>query len=145
MKRASIATILLCSMVPAKAEGGLATKWAGPNLTTIVSGKSDIATLYADRQAVVVEYVMAMRRYEVLTGPWTWVGANGDSVRRIGNDVFRVSLGNYAGNWFTELECIALEWPMFLCSDGKERKMSAPDPSTMIFDGVEYKRLPPRK
>ena len=116
MKRASIATILLCSIAPAKAEGGLAAKWAGPNLTSIVSGKSEIATLYADRQAVVVDYVMAMRRYEVPTGPWTWVGANGDS-----------------------------EWPMFLCSDGKERKMSAPDPSTMVFDGVEYKRLPPRK
>ena len=145
MKRASIATVLLCSIVPAKAEGGLAAKWVGPDLASIVSGKSDIVTLYADRQAVVVDYVMAMRRYEVPTGPWTWVGANGDSVRRIGNDVFRVFLGNYAGNWFTELECIALEWPMFLCSDGKERKMSAPDPSTMVFDGVEYKRLSPSK
>jgi hypothetical protein len=34
---------------------------------------------------------------------------------------------------------------MFLCSDGKERKMSAPDASTMVFDGVEYKRLSPSK
>lgn len=145
MKRASIATILLCSIIPAKAEGGLAAKRAGPDPTSIVSGKSDIATLYAARQAVVVEYVTAMRRYEGPTGPWTWVGANGDSVHRMGNGVFRVSLGNCACNWFTELECTALEWPMFLCSDGKERKMSAPDPSTMVFDGVEYKRLTPSK
>ena len=60
---------------------------------------------------------------------------------RLKDGTFRIFLGNYFGNWFTELDCAILEWPMIDCSDGKKRKMSAPDMTTMILDGVEYRRF----
>lgn len=118
-----------------------------------------MALLYSARPAVLIDYVAAMRRYEAAAGrdehpenpfqepgelrarePWTWTAANGDVVRRLREGVFVVWSGNYLGNWFTDVECTILEWPAFLCTNGQTWKMSAPDPDTMIFDDVEYKR-----
>lgn len=162
MRRASIAATLVLAMLPARAES-LIEKWKAFDPTRIASDNSDMATLHADQRAVVA-YVAAMRRYQAAAGqsnpehyassflptdrpmasaPWTWTASDGDTVRRMENGAFRVFLGNYFGNWFTELDCAILEWPMFHCSDGKKRKMSAPDPTTMILDGVEYRRFLP--
>ncbi|MFU0506095.1 hypothetical protein [Pseudaminobacter sp. NGMCC 1.201702] len=126
---------------------------------------STIAASYADKPAVLIAYVAAMRSYgaaaerEGVTSladtlvardrppsiPWTWTAANGDSVRRVEEGVFRLSTGDYLDNWFTEVECRMDEWPLFLCSDGKERRMSAPDLGTMIFQGIEYTRPLPEE
>ena len=72
--------------------------------------------------------------------PWTWIAASGDSVRRVNAGMFKLSTGSYLGNWFSDIECLVVEWPTFLCSDGRKRKMPAPDAETVIFEGVEYKR-----
>jgi hypothetical protein len=162
VRRASIAAILVLATLPAWAES-LIEKWKTFDPRSIASDNSNMATLHADQRAVVA-YVAAMRRYQTAAGqtnperyassflstdrpmasaPWTWTASDGDTVRRMENGAFRVFLGNYLGNWFTEFDCAILEWPIFRCSDGKERKMSAPDPTTMILDGVEYRRFLP--
>lgn len=125
------------------------------------ASSSTMAALYTARPAVLVEYVAAMRRYQAaaaradVTGlairlemsegpppnePWTWIAASGESVRRVNAGMFKLSTGSYLGNWFSDIECIVVEWPTFRCSDSRMRKMSAPDAETVIFDGVEYKR-----
>jgi hypothetical protein len=134
---------------------------AAHHMGRLDSSFSNMAALYAARPAVLVEYVAAMRRYQAAAArseasalatrlemeaqaptsePWTWVAASGDSVRRVKAGMFKLSTGSYLGNWFSDIECIVVEWPTFLCSDGRKRKMSAPDAETVIFDGVEYKR-----
>ncbi|XCG52153.1 hypothetical protein ABVK50_32165 (plasmid) [Mesorhizobium sp. WSM2240] len=120
-----------------------------------------MAALYAARPAILVKYVAAMRRYQAAAArsdvsgpattlemsaepprnePWTWIAASGDSVRRVEASMFKLSTGSYLGNWFFDIECLVVDWPTFLCSDDRKRKMSAPDPETVIFDGIEYKR-----
>ncbi|RUM99263.1 hypothetical protein EET67_03610 [Pseudaminobacter arsenicus] len=143
---------LLCWTLPAQAQHL-------PAESTAFERTVSMARLYLARQSVLVDYVAAMRRYEAAVArkkhpenlfqeagqagesePWTWTAANGDTVRRREEGVFIVQSGNYLGNWFTNTECIILEWPAFLCADGQTWKMSAPDPDTVIFGDVEYTR-----
>jgi hypothetical protein len=109
--------------------------------------------------AVVVRYAAAMKEQRTVNAagnltrrfksrdaslegdPWIWLAATGGFVRRKDNRTFQVVQGNSLGNWFTEFECGMHEWPVFLCTDGVHRTMSAPDNRTMVFDGVEYKRF----
>ena len=163
IRRASAAFMLVQAMLPARAEG-LIEKWKTVDFGGTSSVRSDVANLYPRQREVMVAYVAAMRRYEAAAGntkteriarafrprdqpfvgePWTWIASNGDLVRREEIGTFGVFRGNYPTNWFTKFDCSILEWPMFLCSDGRTRKMSAPDPTTMILDGVEYKRFAP--
>jgi hypothetical protein len=125
------------------------------------TSSSNMDALYAARPAVLVEYVAAMRKYRAAAArddvsglamrlemnaepprnePWTWIAASGDSVRRVKAGMFKLSTGSYLGNWFSDIECLVVKWPTFLCSDGRKRKMSAPDAETVIFEGVEYRR-----
>ncbi len=163
IRRVLAAFMLVQVMLPARAEG-LGEKWKTIDLGGTSSISSAVADLHPYQRAVLVAYVAAMRRYEAAAGntkteriaraflprdqpfvgePWTWIASNGDLVRREEIGTFGVFRGNYPTNWFTKFDCLILEWPMFLCSDGKMRKMSAPDSSTMILDGVEYKRFAP--
>lgn len=150
MRMASIASVLLCSTFAATAQHMPAMMFE----STVA-----MAVLYADRPSAIVDYVVAMRRNETEAArgerpqnlfrlqseprarePWTWIAANGDMVRRLQEGVFVVRHGDYSANWFTDLECTILEWPRFQCLDGQTVTMSAPDPDTVIFGDIEYRR-----
>jgi hypothetical protein len=155
----SMTAIVLCSIHQAGAEDRVTAR--GAHHIARRDASSGMAGLYAARPAVLVEYVAAMRRYHAAAAradvsglamrlemnaeparnePWTWIAASGDSVRRIKPGMFKLSTGSYLGNWFFDIECLVVEWPTFACSDGRNRKMSAPDAETVIFDGIEYTR-----
>jgi hypothetical protein len=156
----SITAFVLCSIHHAGAEDRVAA-WAVQHVGHRAASSSIMAALYAGRPAVLVEYVAAMRRYQAAAAgadesglairlemsaeppqnePWTWIAASGDSVRRVKAGMFKLSTGNYLGNWYSDIECLVVEWPTFLCSDDRKRKMSAPNSETVIFEGVEFKR-----
>jgi hypothetical protein len=156
----SMLAIVQCSIHQAGAEDRVTARVA-LHMGRRDASTSNMAALYAARPAVLVEYVAAMRRYQAaaaradvsslatrlqmnteppINEPWIWIAASGDSVRRVKAGMFKLSTGSYLGNWFSDIECLVVEWPTFLCSDGRERRMSAPDAETVIFEGVEYKR-----
>jgi hypothetical protein len=156
----SVLAIVQCSMHRAGAEDRVVA-WAPHHIGGRDVSSLNMAALYAARPAVLVEYVAAMRRYQAAAArddvselamrlemsgesprnePWTWIDASGDSVRRIRAGMFKLSTGSYLGNWFSDIECLVVEWPTFLCSDGRKRRMLAPNAETVIFEGIEYKR-----
>jgi hypothetical protein len=156
----SIPAIVQLSIHQAGAKDRVTAR-AAQHMGSLDASSSNMTALYAAKPAVLVEYVGAMRRYRAAavradaTGlairmemsdepppndPWTWIAASGDSVRRVKAGMFKLSTGSYLGNWFSDIECLLMEWPTFLCSDGRKRKMSAPDAETVIFEVVEYKR-----
>lgn len=150
MRLASIASLLLLPTLVAAAQ----------HMPAGMVGRGIVmAALYSANPSAIVDYVAAMRRYEAEAArreqpenpfrvqgalrprePWTWTAANGDVVRRLQEGVFVVWRGDYSANWFTDLHCTILEWPTFQCSDGQIMTMSAPDPDTVIFGDVEYRR-----
>ncbi|WP_394885828.1 hypothetical protein ACG873_01795 (plasmid) [Mesorhizobium sp. AaZ16] len=155
MRAASIVAFVLFAVLAARAEGPadhLLTNGVG----SLFSNHSDMAGFDL---AVIVRYAAAMKEQRTVNAAgnptgrlkssdeslevdsWIWFAASGDFVRRKDNRTFQVVRGNSLGNWFTEFECEMHEWPLFLCTDGTQRKMSAPDTKTMVFDGVEYKRF----
>lgn len=152
MRVASTAALLLFPLLQAQAQDVAGRP-------TVIERPVSMTALYSGKPALIIDYVAAMRRFEAAAGreehpenafqkldqagvqePWTWTAADGDTVRRLKEGVFKVSRGDYLGNWFTDLECTILEWPTFLCADGQTWKMSAPDAGTVIFGEVEYRR-----
>jgi hypothetical protein len=132
-------------------------------VTMLDTRPQGMAALY-DAESVVARYVAAMMRYRMVferedfsqlaypfifqdhpySGmPWTWTASDGATVRRLPNGAFRITSSTYLGNLFTEVTCEDAGWPMFACSDGRKRQMSAPDLSTIIFDGTKYVRVLP--
>lgn len=75
--------------------------------------------------------------------PFLWVAQDGSSIRRTGDGLFRLTLATPHRDWFFETQCHAAGWPMFYCTDGRERQMSAPDLSTTIFDDIAFRRVMP--
>lgn len=162
MRPSSILMVfLLCLAGPAQAENP-AFAWA-----TILGDRIEAAhqaampSLAAERDAVIASYDAAMRQFrvavergkdrellaiflpndgEIHPERWIWTAPNGDSIRRIGNGVFRLAQGNYRQNWFFEVECTVIDWPNLYCDDDSQRIMSAPDERTVVFDGVTYTR-----
>lgn len=116
---------------------------------------------YADKKVVVGKYAAAMTRYRErlqdvkkpvgLAGPfspaggerWTWLAADGRVVRRAEDGTFSLTSGDCVGLFCLETNCIGAGWPLFVCEDGRQRTMSAPDFSTVIFDGITFRRVPP--
>ncbi len=74
---------------------------------------------------------------------WTWRAPNGSLIRRLDDGRFSVTEGNCVSSLCRELFCYDAGWPMFMCDDGSTRKMSAPDFSTVVFDGVTFTRTAP--
>jgi hypothetical protein len=120
-----------------------------------------MANLHAGRPSIVADYAAAMTRYRTVAEvadfkppaypflsprsviarePWTWMARDGSVVRRLGIGLFRITAADNSGSWFTDIECAEAGWPLFECTDGRSRRMSAPDSETMVFGGVEYKR-----
>jgi hypothetical protein len=112
---------------------------------------------------VVTDYSAAMTHYRTLlseraTGNglagyfiapapnrWTWRAADGSTVRRVDNGVFRLTIGDCLSSLCIAIDCQDSGWPQFECRDGLTRKMAAPDFSTLIFDGVTYQRESPSR
>lgn len=72
---------------------------------------------------------------------WIWAAESGDTVQRVSTDSYRMLSGNCFTRTCTWIMCRPRAWPTFTCDDGRNRKMSAPDLSTMIFDGIKYRRV----
>lgn len=157
---ATAAALLLCVLTPATAQGS-APQWATLFLARLVPEQSGIARLYAGREVIIAQYTLGMRRLKAAgergggqpiaiaflpreglppLEPFTWVAANGDMVRRVGDGVFVLSAGNQLGNWYTDITCQVTGWPTLVCGDGSERTISAPDLETLTLDGVAFKR-----
>lgn len=77
--------------------------------------------------------------------PFMWVADDGSSIRRMEDGVFRLTVASKNSDWFSPIHCHAAGWPMFYCSDGRERQMAAPDLATTIFDDVTYRRVLPQQ
>lgn len=75
--------------------------------------------------------------------PFFWVAEDGSSVRRMTDGVFLLTMASPHRDWFFMIHCHAAGWPMFYCTDGRERQMAAPDLATTIFDDVAYRRVLP--
>ena len=161
MRRLALAAMLLLLALPQAGAQGLGQRWATLFLARLLPGHSSIDRLYAGREAIIAQYTVAMRRYKAAgersagqrmaiafqprdqlpaLEPYTWIAANGDMVRRTGSGVFALAVGNPLGNWFTDITCEVTLWPTLICSDNRERKISAPDLATVVVDGVEFKR-----
>lgn len=74
---------------------------------------------------------------------FTWTGQS-DQVQRLGQDLFRLSGNDCLSHFCRQVFCTKVAWPVFQCSDGRRREMSAPDAKTMIFGGVTYTRMTSR-
>lgn len=161
MRKLAIAvTLSLCVLTPANAQGP-ASKWATLFLARLVPEHSGIARLYAGREVIIAQYTLGMRRLKAAgergagqpiaiaflpreglptLEPFTWVAANGDMVRRVGDGLFILSAGNQLGNWYTDVTCRVTTWPTLFCTDTRERTISAPDLETLTLDGIPFKR-----
>lgn len=116
---------------------------------------------YTDQKAALAKYAAAMARYRErlkdienpvgLAGPfspavgerWTWLAADGSVVRRSDDGTFSLTSGDCVRLFCLETNCIGAGWPLFVCEDGRPRTMSAPDFSTVVFDGITFRRTPP--
>ena len=135
---------------------------AGQRIDISPHAELNLARLYADRPFLVTIYVAWMERYTeealarsvesepflsrfqprdraVAPPRWTWFASNGNSVRRISAGRFRIHFRNYRANWFSTLDCVEVQWPMFRCEDGVRMTMRAPDAERIVFGDVEYR------
>jgi hypothetical protein len=71
---------------------------------------------------------------------WVWVAPDGSHVQRLNRGLFRIYQRDPTANWYRTVDCRALQWPNFVCSDGREREMSAPTTTRIVFDGANYER-----
>lgn len=163
MERFALAAVILPVLAAAPAQQAIA-ELSRRDFTMIDAQPNGMAELYADYPSVLRDYVAAMDGYRMLKpdrspsgfaypliarnealveGPWAWAATNGSTVRRLQTGGFRLTVGDYLVNWFVEVDCQDIGWPMFSCGDGRQREMSSPNLTTLVFDGVEYKRVLP--
>ena len=136
---------------------------AGEKISHVLDHTS-IASAYAGGSDLVTAYTTGMARIRLnLAGrasqtglaaplePWslraefrarTWRAADGSLLQGFaGTGGFRVTVGNCLARFCAASECSDVGWPLYSCSDGRKRKMSATDFVTASFDGVSYRRL----
>lgn len=132
--------------------------------TSHVLDRTSTASAYATESDLVTAYTTGMARSRLnLAGrasqtglavplePWslraefrarTWRAADGSLLQGFaGTGGFRVTVGNCLARFCAASECSDVGWPLYSCSDGRKRKMSATDFVTASFDGVSYRRL----
>lgn len=164
MERFALAAVLLAVLSAAPAQQA-AAELSRRDFTMIDGQTRGMGKLYASYPRIVRDYVAAMDDYRALrlyrnsagfaypliapsdaataARSWTWTASNGSAVRRLKSGGFRLTVGEYFGNWFAEVDCRDVGWPVFSCGDGRQRKMSSPDLTILTFDGVEYVRAQP--
>jgi hypothetical protein len=136
---------------------------AGDRISHVLDHTS-MATAYAGGSDLITAYTTGMARIRLnLAGrssqtglaaplePWslraefrarTWRAADGSLLQGFaGTGGFRVTVGNCLARFCAASECSDVGWPLYSCSDGRKRKMSATDFVTASFDGVSYRRL----
>ncbi|MER8752841.1 hypothetical protein NKH57_26960 [Mesorhizobium sp. M1050] len=148
--RVVIVAILLVSTVLAtsKAQAEAATHLDVPdNLTASAFGPKIVADYSASmlhyrtslsthlQNGLIGDFVSSMRI------PWAWRSDDGSTVRRIGDRLFLLTQGDCLSRMCQEVYCQQTEWPVFDCRDGHKRKMAAPGPSDIIFDGISYSQI----
>jgi hypothetical protein len=149
------ATTLIVAMVLSVVNAGAESPKA-----SLLMPDSSLAR-YAGQKAVLAKYAAAMARHRErlmdpkitigLAGPlshavgerWTWLAADGSAVRRLDDGTFSLTSGDCVRILCLETKCIGAGWPLFVCEDGRQRTMSAPDFSTVIFDGITFQRRAP--
>jgi hypothetical protein len=123
-------------------------------MTTAYPGDSDIVTAYATGMA---RYRLALaarvgdsdlaialepRLLRAEFRARTWRAADGSLLQGFaGNGGFRLTAGNCLASMCAASECSDAGWPIYMCSDGRSRKMVVRDFTTAIFDGVSFRRL----
>ncbi|MGX5799808.1 hypothetical protein ACWGS9_01010 [Bradyrhizobium sp. Arg314] len=155
MLRASLAFVALVALMGPTA--------AGERLSHLLDG-SGLATTYSGESDLVTGYTTGMARYRLLlagvTGTAdlaaplepltlrpefqqrTWRSSDGSLLQGFaGKGGFRLTVGNCVGRICMASECSEAGWPLYACSDGRERKMSVKSFVTATFDGVSYRRL----
>lgn len=154
MKAASAAALVLSIIVVAHAHA------AGLVFRPAIEAK--IRALLSETREVRA-YETAMTRYEVdlanrlkpvqgavfiipemQSQVWTWF-SDDQAIRRIGRGDFRITKGNCLNGFCALVDCHDAGWPLFECSDGKARRMSAPDGDTLVFGDATYRRPPGRR
>lgn len=125
--------------------------------------RTAVTSAYADQPDLVTAYAVFMTRNRLAltearslsklasfltpagnparTFSWTWRAADGTLLRRLPEGGFSLVLGDCLQKFCPAFECHDAGWPVFICDDGRERKMSAPEFSSVTFDGVVYHRL----
>jgi hypothetical protein len=140
---------------------GLSAGHAGAESSKASRAPEWLLARYGDQKTALAKYAAAMARYRErlkdiekpvgLAAPfshagkerWTWLAADGSIVRRVDDGTFALTAGDCVRLFCLETTCFAAGWPLFVCEDGRERTMSAPDFSTVIFDGITFLRVPP--
>jgi hypothetical protein len=123
-------------------------------MTTAYPADSDIVTAYATGMA---RYRLALaarvgdtnlaialepRLLRAEFRARTWRAADGSLLQGFaGNGGFRLTVGNCLARICAPSECSDAGWPVYMCSDGRRRKMVVRDFTTAIFDGIPYRRL----
>jgi hypothetical protein len=123
-------------------------------MTTFYPGDSDIVTAYATGMA---RYRLALsarvgdsnlaialepRLLRAEFRARTWRAADGSLLQGFaGNGGFRLTVGNCLARMCAASECSDAGWPIYMCSDGRSRKMVVSDFTTATFGGIAYRRL----
>jgi hypothetical protein len=123
-------------------------------MTTAYPGDSDIVTAYATGMAryrltlaarggdgnLAIGLEPRLLRAEFRAR--TWRAADGSLLQGFaGNGGFRLTAGNCLARMCAASECTDAGWPIYVCSDGRSRKMEVRDFTTAVFDGISYRRL----
>ena len=122
-------------------------------ITTAYPGESDIVTAYATGMARyrlalaarVGDSNLAIALEPRLLRPEfrarTWRAADGSLLQGFaGSGGFRLTVGNCLARICSASECSDAGWPIYMCSDGRNRKMAVSG-STAMLDDVTYRRL----
>lgn len=137
-RRLILAACLMLTALPALAEGD-PSRLFGPR-GTVVSNK--VAADYAAAMSVGEQGdptkgmpLAAMRTR------WLWLAKDGSAVQVVARNTYRLRTGGDCVEAFClVLDCFGAVWPDVVCTDGGQRKLSAPDLATVVLDGVTYKR-----
>ncbi|WP_246691106.1 MULTISPECIES: hypothetical protein [unclassified Mesorhizobium] len=154
--QACFALLLFTALLVQRAEAGekISHVLDNTSIASAYSVGSDLVTAYtsgmarsrlalagsADRNSLAVPLEPWLLRAEFRAR--TWRAADGSLLQGFaGTGGFRVTVGNCLARFCSASECSDAGWPLYSCSDGRKRKMSATDFVTARFDGVSYRRL----
>jgi hypothetical protein len=146
----ALIVVMVLSASHARAESSEASLLTPDWSLARYTGQNEALARYAATMARYRERLVDVENSVGLAGPispamgerWTWLAADGSVVRRLNDGTFSLTAGDCVRILCHETTCIGAGWPLFVCEDDRQRKMSAPDFSTVIFDGVTFRRAP---
>ncbi|MEW6629384.1 MAG: hypothetical protein AB1440_00795 [Pseudomonadota bacterium] len=155
MLRACLALIAIAALATPSEAGGLPSHLFDRSaFVTAYLSESDQATAYTTGMARYRLQLAGRADKTVLASPLeplslrpefrqrTWRSADGGLLQGFaGKGGFRFTVGNCLASICTANECSEAGWPVYVCSDGRKRKMSVKSLVTATFGGVVYRRL----